>query len=370
MKGKVTEGEDAFVKVLDFLDGKTPESTKFSSNLGDLFNSVKYNLFMIILLLFAVAVALVVLTPFLLGSEDPTLRGFGAIIQVLVGLSSGCHQLPYRTLIFDGIPQPVCSRDVGIYVGALLGFATVLYAKTPKLLSETKSLVIAFAPIALDGASQTILHLRESNDAIRLSTGLIFAFFLIGFLAQRFFNPRYPGFREKVLDLRFLLVDLLIVALIVYKISPLAYGFGLTYMSRGEAVSAALSNSSITHPAIVKSYFIAPLAPFSIQYDPFYVNHDDILLKDLEEMPYYNTTPCSNASSCGQPPLLFSDSYGNLSADNMLFTMAEREHNLGLWAVAVLEGTPSGTDPYIKSGTGEYYFFDAYTHRLLAKKNH
>lgn len=360
------------MKIMDFMDGKTEDSMNFSIKIGELFESITHNIFMVVFLLVAVAVAAIVITPILLGSENAALRGVGALTHVIIGVTNGCHQLPYRTFIIDGIPQPICSRDIGIYVGLVLGFATILYSKTPKILREKKSLLIAFTPIILDGASQTILHLRESNDLIRFATGFIFTFFLIGFLTQRFFSSRYPGFRERVLDKKFLTADLLIVAAICYAILPFTYDFGLIYMSRNEAVNTALANSPIKTPFEVKSYFIAPQAPISLKFDPFYSNHKDIILKDLYEMPWYNVTQCYNISGCSVKPIkLPAEVVENESLTELLRFTAENEHNLGLWVVAVLEEKPSPvSDPYMQAGKGEYYYFDAYTHRLIAKENH
>lgn len=364
--------EDPFLKLVAFLDGKGDGAVQFHIKANDFLDAIKYNVLMIIFLAAALFVLVVVLTPILLSSENPYLRGVSSLLYVTVALSYGCHQLPYRSLIMGGVPQAVCSRDVGIYVGAIIGFATVFIKNPPKILSEKKSLLIAFAPIALDGVSQTILHMRESNNVIRVATGLIFTFFLVGFIANRLFIRRYPGFREKALDPKFLALDLIVIALLAYNMAPVAYTFGMAYMSRGEAVGFAKANSTIQNPAAVESYYVAPLAPVSLHSDPFYKNHNDAIIQDLFDMPYYlPSLPCGGAGgNCSQSNVNPNETSLNKTLGEMLYESAETQHNLGLWVVAVLEERqPATSDPYTPAARGEYYYFDAYTHKIVAKKN-
>jgi len=88
-----------------------------------------------------------------------------------------CHQLKIRTLSYGGVYLPVCARDTGIYMGFLFAFVylwTTHRKKQNGLPGLWVSLVaIIFVVImAIDGFT-SYLGIRESNNYIRLITGLV-----------------------------------------------------------------------------------------------------------------------------------------------------------------------------------------------------
>ncbi|MDG6225078.1 MAG: DUF2085 domain-containing protein [Candidatus Thermoplasmatota archaeon] len=114
-----------------------------------------------------------------------------------------CHQKEERTLIINGNQMPVCSRDIAIFVGIILGSALLLRAKAddspfeifldimPRRLNRSFKgpfrwlfpafvLGLLFVPTALDGGIQMMSSMPfwpfgfdyESNNLMRILTGL------------------------------------------------------------------------------------------------------------------------------------------------------------------------------------------------------
>ncbi len=87
-----------------------------------------------------------------------------------------CHQLPERSLFGGGVQAPVCARDVGIYAGLLLSIVIVnaLQRRPSGLPSLGVGTLLAgfIAVMALDGVT-SYAGIRETNNAIRLATGLL-----------------------------------------------------------------------------------------------------------------------------------------------------------------------------------------------------
>jgi len=83
-----------------------------------------------------------------------------------------CHRIPERTFQINGHYFPVCSRCTGFYIGAFSYFILAYYV----YIEYTSLLVlIAFSlvtPAFLDGFTQ-LIELRESNNVLRLFTGLV-----------------------------------------------------------------------------------------------------------------------------------------------------------------------------------------------------
>ncbi|MFH0861780.1 MAG: DUF2085 domain-containing protein [Candidatus Altiarchaeota archaeon] len=125
---------------------------------------VAYAIFLILSLFFF---SLTIVPPYMVSCGTGWAGGFAAAV-----FSPFCHQLPERSLFLWGVQAPVCARCFGIYAGILAG--TILYAVLSDKKVPGRHIIIAAAlPLVLDGATQFV-GLRESNNALRLVTGVIF----------------------------------------------------------------------------------------------------------------------------------------------------------------------------------------------------
>jgi uncharacterized membrane protein len=95
-----------------------------------------------------------------------------------------------------GYKFPVCSRDVGLYFGLLLGAAAYPFARKieDRNIPPAVYLIIALVPIALDGGVQFISDLGllpfiyESTNLTRIVTGFISGFAAAFYLIPLFMN--------------------------------------------------------------------------------------------------------------------------------------------------------------------------------------
>lgn len=83
-----------------------------------------------------------------------------------------CHRNPERTFKIKKWYFPVCSRCTGLYIGAFSYFAYVYFVNIEYGLIINLIAILMISPTFLDGLSQ-FLGLRESNNSIRFTTGLI-----------------------------------------------------------------------------------------------------------------------------------------------------------------------------------------------------
>lgn len=84
-----------------------------------------------------------------------------------------CHRRPDRTFKFKGKYFPVCARCTGIYTGTLFIFILHYFIKLVYSLDLLFLSIILMLPTAIDGMTQ-LLKWRESNNLLRLVTGLLF----------------------------------------------------------------------------------------------------------------------------------------------------------------------------------------------------
>ena len=163
-----------------------------------------YKIYMIFMALF--------LAPILLAPQiTMASESVGQLVQDVYRLT--CHQIDSRSICFfpatggygdcaaqgemvntgkpivvhnglEGYKLPVCSRDIGIYVFALIGGIAMYFMKKSNDLQTPHPIyfIIALIPVALDGGTQ-LIGLRESTNLLRLITGGIagfaFPFFLV-----------------------------------------------------------------------------------------------------------------------------------------------------------------------------------------------
>ncbi|MFH1470547.1 MAG: DUF2085 domain-containing protein [Candidatus Micrarchaeota archaeon] len=121
-----------------------------------------------------------------------------------------CHQLPERSFFVFGAQMPVCSRDIGIYGGMLLGalaFPFLFGMRSEKLL-PLWVFIGAMIPIGLDGGIQfvtayvplPIIGTYVSNNPLRLATGLLMGA-VMSFYAIPLLNGVWRGTRnDKKID--------------------------------------------------------------------------------------------------------------------------------------------------------------------------
>jgi uncharacterized membrane protein len=120
-----------------------------------------------------IVIAVSIFVPWILLSIDPHNALFIAICNDILGFYSHlCHQLPYRSLFYNGIKMPVCARDLSIYVATALGLVFLrLKGYGAKEFKVSYVLVVLlFLPTALDGFTQ-MFGWRESTNLLRLVTG-------------------------------------------------------------------------------------------------------------------------------------------------------------------------------------------------------
>jgi len=97
-----------------------------------------------------------------------------------------CHQLPERTITYQGHPLPVCARDTGIYLGFLISFLYIwlTHQRRENLLPSKTIMALAVLFVAIMGVDgvTSYLGLRTTTNEIRLITGLLTGFALPVFL--------------------------------------------------------------------------------------------------------------------------------------------------------------------------------------------
>jgi len=83
-----------------------------------------------------------------------------------------CHRIPERTFKIGERYFPVCSRCTGLYMGAFSYFAFVYMVYIQYTLEIILIAITMIIPTFIDGLTQFTGN-RESNNALRFSTGLI-----------------------------------------------------------------------------------------------------------------------------------------------------------------------------------------------------
>ncbi|MFH1448586.1 MAG: DUF2085 domain-containing protein [Candidatus Micrarchaeota archaeon] len=135
-----------------------------------------YAIYTSILLLFTASLFLV---PYLLSNPDTRDAGV-ALFRIYRPM---CHQMPSRSFFLFGEQMPICSRDMGMYLGMFLGALAFpfVFRIESKSVPPFVFLFVAMVPIGLDGGIQYVSHivelpfigLYESTNALRLATGLL-----------------------------------------------------------------------------------------------------------------------------------------------------------------------------------------------------
>jgi len=97
----------------------------------------------------ALAAAVFAAGTFLAPALTGTGNGWGGALRVLYG--PVCHQQPARSFSLGGMPQAVCARCSGLYLGGVVGLVAgaLLFAGTGRV-PRRRWLVVALVPTALD----------------------------------------------------------------------------------------------------------------------------------------------------------------------------------------------------------------------------
>lgn len=170
-----------------------------------------YKMYMVLLAAFTLPI---LATPLLAASGNPAAQG----LYWFYGLS--CHQMVSRAICYfpgagigdcteggliperifevekdgmEGYAFPVCSRDVAIYLSALLSGALLFFLKKTDgdEVPHPIWFILALIPIGLDGGTQ-LIGLRESTNSLRILTGAI-AGFAFSFYCVPLLNKAFPG---------------------------------------------------------------------------------------------------------------------------------------------------------------------------------
>ncbi len=137
-----------------------------------------------ILIAFSILAGIILIAPFTLPSSSvKDLSGKVGVVdnqkaidemnpfaQVVYTIGDwNCHQIASRSIFLNGNEMPVCARDTGILLGAIIGMALAIIFD---LKFRWLFLILGLIPIALDGGLQLTTS-YESTNQIRLLTGMI-----------------------------------------------------------------------------------------------------------------------------------------------------------------------------------------------------
>ena len=146
-----------------------PAENYVPQNIGKHFRSQAFKVWgaalgVVFLWVFAIVLAPVALENGWFGLSSP-IYGF---------FSYACHQMPERSLHFDGHPLAVCSRCFGVYFGLLAGLAVYpLWRRIEEVEPLARFwLFLSLIPVGIDW-SLTVFGLWENTHASRFVTGLI-----------------------------------------------------------------------------------------------------------------------------------------------------------------------------------------------------
>jgi uncharacterized membrane protein len=80
-----------------------------------------------------------------------------------------CHQIADRSYYLNGNQLPVCSRDLGISIGLLMGMmiGVLFFRRINPLL-----LAVGLIPMVMDGGLQAVSSYHSTND-LRIVTGIV-----------------------------------------------------------------------------------------------------------------------------------------------------------------------------------------------------
>ncbi len=275
--------------------------------------------FHICFFLVSVYLLLVLLSPLLIQSDNRILLGMGAVSYISNVLM--CHQLPERSFELFGQYMPICSRDIGLFLGVFVACIVSFASKLPNFLKSSWLAILSVVPLGIDGVMQ-LLGFWESTNEIRLATGLL-AGFCISYYAIKVFIGQ-PTWDRGAFTALLLLLPFLAILL------GASIYIGGNYRTKAEILSRA---KAINNATDINIFYIAPRAfSSSIARDEYLRGYNDTVLGDVARM------------RGGSNPQ-------------------------GVW-VAVASSTSSNGRYVFASGNGSNYFYDAMSGELIAEFEH
>ncbi len=141
----------------------------------------------VLLVMFVISalwLALVLVAPYLVPADTLTdlsgsvsvrdnadqFEDLGALPRAIYSIGDvECHQIASRSYFLNGNEMPFCARDLGLFVGLAAGLGVVTFYRYK---INPFIALLGLVPIGIDGGLQLVTD-YESNNALRLSTGII-----------------------------------------------------------------------------------------------------------------------------------------------------------------------------------------------------
>lgn len=99
-----------------------------------------------------------------------------------LGARTGCHQKPERSFFYKGFQFPVCARCTGVFIGYLLAIIFFKYITLGYVFC-----IVMNIPMLIDGGTQ-FMRMRESNQILRVITGIIGGYGIVTFQLKLVFQ--------------------------------------------------------------------------------------------------------------------------------------------------------------------------------------
>lgn len=137
-----------------------------------------------LLIFFSAWLALVVVAPFTLPAGSVTdlsgsvnhldnqdqIAGMNPLAAAVYWIGDlNCHQLASRSFFLNGNEMPFCARDLGLFIGLVVGMAVALLTKVRP---PVYLLALGVVPLGVDGLLQLLTE-YESSNPVRLLTGIL-----------------------------------------------------------------------------------------------------------------------------------------------------------------------------------------------------
>jgi uncharacterized membrane protein len=227
---------------------------------------------MVYVVLDVIILAWFLAAPFAVHSGNRLVFGLGMSAYNIGYLVSNCHQMFQRSIILNNFEVPFCARDTAIYVGCLIGALLPFYVRLPRFTQSVPVAALLMIPMAADGVSQTIFDMRESTNALRIATGLLFGIGMVYFFSARIVEHSRKLVSFRIETRRAVKIGLFVV--IALLVASFFTGGG--YVTQDEAIAQSGLNPSFVTYATARSLL-------TTRYDPYLKSYDDAVLDKMME---------------------------------------------------------------------------------------